>query len=154
MFQSSLRLFALCGLLTSIHGIAGPKQANGQVAYYTSPVVNYYRPNPLLRPRTFAAAPLSYGASLPMPVVPRPYVPIVPSVTTAYYGSAISQPLVSTTSYLPPVTTAQYIPTSTYIAPTVSYSPGVSNYSPVSVAPFSSFHSPPIVVQPLYYPVW
>lgn len=112
MFLRRTRLFVVSGVITLICWIVGPPQLTAQVIYTVNPVINYYRPNPLLRPRTFVPS-ITYGATVAQTPIIRPYIPLVApaAVASAYVAPVTSYPSGVITSYLPPVSTALYAPT-------------------------------------------
>jgi hypothetical protein len=113
-----------------------PGEAQAQVVVGTgvTPVVTYYRPNPILRPFRYAAA-VSYAPTVGVAPVTTYYAPAAP-VTTYYAPSVSAAPV--TTYYAPSVSSA---PVTTYYAPSVRSAPVTTYYAPTVV-------TPPVIVRP------
>ena len=114
---------------------ANEASAQVVVAPTVTPVVTYYRPNPILRPFRYAAG-VTYAPSVavtPVAPVTSYYAPAAP--VTSYYAP--------TTTYYAPTTT-NYAPTTTYYAPSA---PVRTYYAPS--APVRTYYAPaPVVVRP------
>jgi hypothetical protein len=123
-------------------------QALAQLVYLPTPVVSYYRPNPVLRPFTYSAN-VNYVA----PVAASPVaVPYANSVAAYYPPAPIATPtpvsalyVAPTTSYYPPtVTPAIGTSVSSFYAPVVN--PYVTGFvAPKVIAPVTSYYvAPPL----------
>src|SRR5690606_35004610 len=96
-------------LAVGLLGFFNPGEAQAQVVTTVAPVLTYYRPNPILRPFTWAPA-VRYA---PAAVVAPPTTYYAPATTT-YYAPA-------TTSYYAPAATTSYYAPSTVAAPVTTY---------------------------------
>ena len=100
-------------LAVGLLGFFNPGEAQAQVVTTVAPEVTYYRPNPILRPFTWAPA-VRYAPAAVVAPTTTYYAP----ATTAYYAPA-------TTTYYAPATTSYYAPaaTTSYYAPSTVAAP-------------------------------
>jgi hypothetical protein len=114
-------------LAAGLLGFFNTSEAQAQVVTTVAPVVTYYRPNPILRPFTWAPA-------------------------VRYAPAAVVAP---TTTFYAPATTTYYAPaaaTTTYYAPSAVATPVTTYYAPSTTVttPVTTYYTPPTVV----YPSW
>ena len=145
------KFFGAALLAAGLLGFLNPGEAQAQVVTTVAPVATYYRPNPILRPFTWAPAVRYAPVAVAAPTTTY-YAP----ATTAYYAPA-------TTSYYAPATTSYYAPaattsyyapsaTTSYYAPSAVAAPVTTYYAPSATVttPVTTYYAPPSVV----YPSW
>jgi hypothetical protein len=121
--------------------VASPREAAAQVvvAPAVTPVVTYYRPNPILRP-FYRVPAVSYVPTVGVAPVTTYYAPAAP--VTTYYA-----PAAPVTTYYAPAA-----PVTTYSAPVQTfYAPSATVVSP---APVTTYYAPTVVAPPVIIRRW